>query len=156
MHIDFNITEVDGFKWRLTGIYGEPRVDKREETWRLLRTLHCQEKLPWVCIGDFNEILYSFEKQGDAPKPQSQMERFRNALNFCNLNDFDFEGDVFTWRNNKYRVDGYIRERLDRAVANPEWCARFPNYKVVNGCPAHSDHRPVLLSVDGPSRRVRS
>ena len=28
------------------------------------RTLHLQQKLPWVCIGDFNEILYSFEKQG--------------------------------------------------------------------------------------------
>ena len=32
MHIDVNITETDGFKWRLTGIYGEPRQDKREET----------------------------------------------------------------------------------------------------------------------------
>jgi hypothetical protein len=36
MHIDVDITENDGFKWRLTGIYGEPRVNKREETWRLL------------------------------------------------------------------------------------------------------------------------
>ena len=67
-----------------------------------------QEKLPWVCIGDFNEILYRFEKQGGHPKPQVQMERFRDALNFCNLNDFGFEGDVFTWRNNNYRVEGYI------------------------------------------------
>jgi hypothetical protein len=77
MHIDVEITEDDGFKWRFTGIYGEPRVDKREEIWKLRRTLHMQEKLPWVCIGDFNEILYSFEKQGGNPKPQSQMERFR-------------------------------------------------------------------------------
>jgi hypothetical protein len=155
MHIDVDITESDGFKWRFTGIYGEPRADKREETWRLLRTLHLQEKLPWVCMGDFNEILYSFEKQGGLPKPQIQMERFRDALNFCNLNDLGFEGDVFTWRNNNYRVDGFIRERLDRAVANPEWCARFPNYKVVNGCPEHSDHRPVILSVDHTYRRCK-
>jgi exonuclease III len=155
MHIDVDITEEDGFKWRFTGIYGEPKVDKREETWRLLRNLHLRERLPWVCIGDFNEIFYSFEKQGGVPKPQAQMERFRNALNFCNLNDLGFEGDVFTWRNNNFRVDGYIRERLDRAVANPEWCARFPNYRVVNGCPEHSDHRPVLLYMDAPSRRTR-
>jgi hypothetical protein len=155
MHIDVEITENDGFKWSVTGIYGEPRTEKREETWKLLRNLHMQVKMPWVCIDDFNEILYSFEKQGGNPKPQIQMERFRNALNFCNLNDLGFEGDIFTWRNNNYRVDGYIRERLDRVVANPEWCARFPNYKVVNGCPEHSDHRPVLLSVDGPSRRQR-
>jgi hypothetical protein len=67
MHIDVDITEGDGFKWRFTGIYGEPRVDKQEETWHLLRTLHLQEKLAWVCIADFNEILYSFEKQGGLP-----------------------------------------------------------------------------------------
>ena len=155
MHIDADITEVDGFKWRFTGIYGEPRVVKRRETWRLLRTLHLQEKLPWVCIGDFNEILYSFEKQGGLPKPQIQMERFCDALNFCNLNDFGFEGDVFTWRNNNYRVEGYIREWLDRPIANPAWCARFLNYRIVNGCPEHSDHRPVVLSVDGTRMRDR-
>jgi exonuclease III len=40
MHIDVTITESDGFKWRFTGIYGEPRAERREETWRLLRKLH--------------------------------------------------------------------------------------------------------------------
>jgi hypothetical protein len=63
------------------------------------------------------------------------MERFSNALNFCNLQDLCFEGDVFTWRNNNFRVEGHIRECLDTAVANLAWCARFPGYKVVNGCP---------------------
>ena len=29
MHIDVTIEEVDGYKWRLTGIYGEPRPDHR-------------------------------------------------------------------------------------------------------------------------------
>ena len=63
-HIDVDITEKDGFKWRLTGIYGEPIQELREETWRLLQTLHHQSKLPWLCVRDFNEILFSFEKQG--------------------------------------------------------------------------------------------
>jgi hypothetical protein len=83
------------------------------------------------------------------------VERYTNALNFCNLNDLDFEGDILTWQNNSYQVHAYICERLDRAVANPQWCARFPNYEVVNGCPEHSDHYPVLLSTHGPSRRPR-
>jgi hypothetical protein len=142
MHIDVEITEDGGFQWRFTGIYGEPRVDKREETWKLLLTLHMQEKLPWVCIGDFNIILYSFENQGGKPKPQSQMECFRNALSYCNLNNIGFEGDIFIWCNNNFRVEGYIHGRLDSAVANPEWCARYPSYKVMNGCPEHSSSPP--------------
>jgi hypothetical protein len=35
---------------------------------------------------------------------QIQMEHFRNALNFCNLNDLGFEGDVFTRRNTEMMV----------------------------------------------------
>jgi hypothetical protein len=153
MHIDVDVIEEDGFKWRLTGIYGEPRQDMREETWKLLRTLHHQANLPWLCVGDFNEIMFNYEKQGGVPRPQICMDRFRDVLLYCNLNDLGFEGDIFTWRNNNHRVDGYIRERLDRAVANPSWCARFPCFKVINGCPEHSDHRPVVISVNGVRRQ---
>ena len=105
-------------------------------------------------MGDFNEILFSHEKQGGVPRIHRYMQNFRDALDFCNLHDLGFEGDVFTWRNKNYHVDGYIRERLDRVVATPEWCQCFPAYKVVNGDPRHSDHRPVVLMRDG-SPRVR-
>jgi hypothetical protein len=54
----------DGFRWRFTGIYGEPTTEKRENTWKLLRILNQQLNLPWLCTGDFNEILYSHEKKG--------------------------------------------------------------------------------------------
>lgn len=38
-HIDAEITEEDGFQWRFTGIYGEPKADEKEKTWKLLRTI---------------------------------------------------------------------------------------------------------------------
>lgn len=146
MHIDATITEEDGYKWRLTGIYGQLKTELKEETWWLLHTLHLQEKLPWVCMGDFNEILYSFEKQGGAPKAQVYKDRFRNALSFCNLNDLGFDGDIFTWRNNNFCVEGYIWQRLDRVVGNAEWCSQFPGYKVINGCPEHGRRSGIVLS----------
>lgn len=39
-HMDVEIVEDDGFKWRLTGIYGELARDKKENTWRLMRNLN--------------------------------------------------------------------------------------------------------------------
>jgi exonuclease III len=112
-HIDIIITEHDGFKWRFTGIYGEPATDKREKTWKLLRILNQQLKLPWLCAGDFNEIMYGHEKKGGPPRNQKHMENFRMALVDCGLRDLGFKGDKFTWRNNSHDAKYYIKERLD-------------------------------------------
>ena len=55
--------------WRLTIFYGRLEEHHRHESWNYLRHLHTQDSLPWVCLGDFNEILNSTEKQGRLPKP---------------------------------------------------------------------------------------
>jgi hypothetical protein len=147
-HIDVDVCEDDGYKWRFTGIYGFPQTEDRHKTWTLLRDLHSQEDVPWLCAGDFNEILYQHEKEGGLLRPQAQMDRFREAMVDCELQDLGFEGDVYTWRNNNRRAQGYVRERLDRALANMEWRAHFATVHVLNGDPRHSDHRPIIISTE--------
>jgi len=44
-------------QWRVTGFYGEPRRERRKESWFLLRFLRAQSSAPWLCLGDFNEVL---------------------------------------------------------------------------------------------------
>jgi hypothetical protein len=61
-YIDIKILENDGREWRLTGMYGEPRWQDKYETWDKLRELNAQYDLPWVIIGDFNEIMFSVKK----------------------------------------------------------------------------------------------
>jgi hypothetical protein len=99
-------------------------------------------------MGDFNEILFQHEKVGGAPKPQAQMDRFREAIEFCELTDLGFMGDIFTWRNHSHRHDRYVKERLDRALANIEWRYIYPAVKIINGEPRHSDHRPLILDTN--------
>jgi hypothetical protein len=147
-HIDVDVTEENGKKWRLTGIYGESKAGEKENTWRLLRTLHAQSDLPWLCIGDFNEILFAGEKEGGPARAQGCMEAFRRALEFCELEDLGYVGDPFTWRNNWHMAEGYVRERLDRAVANIEWRCMFPLYKIINGDPRNSDHRAIFAELN--------
>ena len=65
-HIDAIITEDSGFKWRITGFYGNLEVHKRKESWDLLKALSRKFQLPWLCFGDFNEIVSVAEKMGGA------------------------------------------------------------------------------------------
>ena len=74
------------------------------------------------------------------------MDRFREAIEFCELHDLGFEGDIFTWRNHHSKVEGYVRECLDRALANDSWRQKFSTVVVHNGDPRHSDHRPVIVT----------
>lgn len=50
--------------WRLVGFYGHPVVSKRKCTSQLLKYLKSKCILPWVCMGDFNEIVCDAERVG--------------------------------------------------------------------------------------------
>ena len=65
-HIDATIIEDSGFKWRITGFYGNPEVQRRKESWNLLKALSKMPQLSWLCFGDFNEIISVGEKMGGA------------------------------------------------------------------------------------------
>ena len=75
-HIDAVIGGSLENKWRLTGIYGFADPVKKRDTWALLRQLHRNLSLPWLCAGDFNEILWSHEKCGLSPRSESPMKDF--------------------------------------------------------------------------------
>jgi hypothetical protein len=62
------VLETGGDKWRVTGIYGEPQSELKYKTWEKLVWLKDQddEQLPWLCLGDFNEILFHHEKEGES------------------------------------------------------------------------------------------
>lgn len=143
--------------WRLTGMYGEPVWRNKHRTWKRIRDLHAKGNLPWVVIGDLNEILYSSEKEGGNARPMSYMTAFRECLSDCLLEDLGYIGNKFTWKR------GGTRERLDRAVGNEGWSSKFPDAGVHHLAMGGSDHRPILIdtatytipSVGGGRRRRR-
>ncbi|KAL0360942.1 UNVERIFIED_CONTAM: hypothetical protein Sradi_3778700, partial [Sesamum radiatum] len=48
--------------WRFTGFYGYAEVTRRKEGWKLLRGLSQMSVRPWLCVGDFIEVLDQQEK----------------------------------------------------------------------------------------------
>ncbi|KAG2719857.1 hypothetical protein I3760_02G010500 [Carya illinoinensis] len=85
----------------------------------------------WCIVGDFNEILVNDEKLGGRARPERQMELFR-------------EGDKYTW-SNLHRDETFTNERLDRAVANPDWIEVYKEAWVEVMVASTSDHKPLLV-----------
>ena len=96
-YIDAIINKGKEGSWRFTGFYGYPGTQNHLESWRILRRLQQQSNLPWLCAGDFNEIAKSHEKVGGRPRPNQQMQEFRDVLDECGFIDLGFVGNKFTW-----------------------------------------------------------
>ncbi|XP_075666319.1 uncharacterized protein LOC142636117 [Castanea sativa] len=86
---------------------------------KLCDDLQFNENLPWMCAGDFNEILLLHEKLGGAPRSETAMREFREVVDDCGFMDLGYMGRKFTWRG-KWG-DGMVLERLDRALATYSW-----------------------------------
>ncbi|XP_024199277.1 uncharacterized protein LOC112202498 [Rosa chinensis] len=142
-HIDVEVWERDGsgIAWRLSGFYGHPTTSERHGTWTLLCELFVQSALPWIVVGDFNEVLHASEKDGGCVRREGQMQQFRDVLAFCDLFDLGFSGSAFTWSR------AGIRCRLDRAVGTASWIDIFPAAQASNLKPIHGDQVPILLGV---------
>ena len=143
-------TLVDGGEsvgwWHLMGFYGNLDTAKRPESWAKLRHLKGTSTLPWLTIGDFNEITGTSEKEGGSDKPRQQMKNFIDTINFCRLCDLGFNGLKFT--RTYHQGNGMqIRERLDRALATPDWVNMFPKAKLFHLSSSVSDHLPLVLQM---------
>ncbi|XVF71729.1 hypothetical protein PTKIN_Ptkin12aG0063000 [Pterospermum kingtungense] len=107
----------------------------------------------WLCPDDFYEILWSFEKSGDFPRPKWQMKNFRNTVDECGLVDLGFIGKWFTWERGS-NVDSRVHVRLDRGMANERWCEFFSQFYVQHLNASVSDHCPIMVC-DDPRKDVK-
>ena len=95
--------------WKFTGFYGHPETAKRKVPWVLLWHLSHLQPLPWLCIGDFNEVIDLSEIKGTDYRPKWQMEDFQRALEDSLLYNLGFKGSKLTWNNGHHDRD-YTQE----------------------------------------------
>jgi hypothetical protein len=140
--IDVRIEEDANKVWRFTGMYGEFKWEEKYKTWDRIRSIHQNNSLPWVVMGDLNEILFDQEKEGGRVRPSRYMQDFHNVLDDCELYDLGYVGDLFTWHR------GNMRSRLDRALGNTNWSQMHSDAAIVHLEYNHSDHRPLMLDTE--------
>ena len=132
--------------WLISAIYASPRRSERRILWENLKIIAGLNNLPWVMLGDFNDILLCEEKWGGNRPSISRIREFRNCLNACNMIDLGFSGPKYTW-SNCHDMISLIMERLDRVLANSNWRILFPEASVTHLPRTHSDHCPVFLNL---------
>jgi hypothetical protein len=134
----------NGFEWRGTFVYGEPKAHERHNMWTLLKRIKDTSNLPWLMVGDFNETMWQEEHFSVSKRSKGNMDNFRKTLAACNLFDLGFRGPCWTY-NNKQEGRRNVQARLDRFVASPEWSDHFKYASVEHICSSRSDHLPILL-----------
>lgn len=130
--------------WRLTGYYGYPERDKRHLLWNLLRHLASTHNLPWLCMGDYNDLLSPYDKKGRVPHLNWLYRGFREATLDCNLTDIPIEGYPFTWSRGR-GTEEFVEERLDRAMGILALHNNFPRTRLYNKVAPVSDHSPFVI-----------
>ena len=76
--------------WHLTGFYNESCRDLGFRSWDLFKLLNSRGNLPWLCAGDFNDVLEAGEQFVSNVWPECQMDGFKKAVQVCGFQDLGF------------------------------------------------------------------
>lgn len=86
-----------GIHFACSFIYGNHTFQQRRGLWSTLLDCQRDREEAWCCVGDFNEVLSHFEKDGLRPFHAGRANLFRDFLDNSELMDLDLNGCGFTW-----------------------------------------------------------
>ena len=76
----------------ISAIYASPRFAKRCILWNNLITIASRHNLPWLALGDFNDVLSEDEKFGGNGICGKRVRAYQECMNECKLLDLGFSG----------------------------------------------------------------
>ena len=132
--------------WLISAIYASPRLVERRILWNNLKTVAQLHNLPWLMLGDFNEVLCGEDKFGGNQVNLNRTLEFKECLDECNMLDLGFAGPKYTWKNRR-PITSLILERIDRCFANSGWRLLYLETIVTHLPRTFSDHCSVLLGL---------
>ena len=82
--------------WLLSAIYASSKFKNRCILWDNLKKVSDHHDLPWILMGDFNEVLEESEKFGGNSLSVRKVREYRECMDHCNLLDLGFSGPKYT------------------------------------------------------------
>lgn len=95
-----------GITFICTAVYASNFSTERSSLWSELRAInsgYVHSSIPWILIGDYNEILSTAEHSRalDYSTSQLGMRQFQDLVTHCDLMDMSSVGSQFTWWNKR-------------------------------------------------------
>ena len=120
-----------------------------------MKFLRTRNTLPWLCAGDFNEILDATEQFGGLVRPESQMDGFQDVVEVCGFADLGFSGLPWTW-DNRQDGDRNVKVWLDRGLATANFLDLFRDITVRHVQTTESDHCCLVIECYRKDRARRT
>lgn len=76
-----------------------PKTCNRYKLWDFIEST-TDNNLPWLIIGDFNQVLQPSDKSSGSSKIVGA-NKMRDVMNMKNFMDIPTVGNRFTWTNNR-------------------------------------------------------
>lgn len=133
-------------EWLLTLVYASPKLLSRVSLYEYLESMKDHMTVPWLLLGDFNEVIRQEDKRGGREVRGHSVDRMRHMIEVCQLLEVDFTGPRFTWTNGQ-SGNLLIEKRLDQGWANEDWFSKFCKAHVQHLPRINSDHHPLLLDL---------
>jgi exonuclease III len=136
------LNKLTGVSFKLTTVDGPTAYARKDD---LFAKLLAQKPLAgekWIAIGDFNQI-YRARDKSNRNVNRSRLNRFRAALQACELKEIHLQNRRFTWSNER---ENPTLSKIDALFCNAEYDLHFGTHILNALSSALSDHCPLLLS----------
>lgn len=124
------------------GAYFPAQNSDKDPFWESMALFYDNITIPWILLGDFNELLSPNDKLGGNLVSRSQCQRLPSFLTRTNAMDIHCLQQDFSWKSNSHPG---LYHRLDRAVASHSFNVKFPLSIVRYGTFTSADHAPMFF-----------
>ncbi|GFZ00592.1 eukaryotic translation initiation factor 4E [Actinidia rufa] len=102
-------------KFYISFVYAFNTVVSRRPLWDNLCKFSSSIELPWLLLGDFNNVLKGEVRANGIPVTLYEMKDFQDCCYEMGITDLRYTVLFYTWSNNS------VWSKLDRAMVNTKW-----------------------------------
>ncbi|XP_022842022.1 uncharacterized protein LOC111365716 [Olea europaea var. sylvestris] len=112
--------KVTSYTFVVSFVYAFHTIVSRRPLWNNIMDFNANVSLPWMILGDFNDVLKFNEKNNGAEVTPYEIQDFANCCLHAGLTNVRSIGCLYTWTNNS------VWSKIDRAMVNDIWVAFRP------------------------------